>query len=100
MADAVETERVDARERPGRPRRGRLCGLLLAPLAVCGGCFGYLMGWSDAEVDRQRSIIADLEVKNAELVETVLHLRTEIDELRRSGVTDSERKTKGTAWQD
>ncbi len=58
---------------------GRLlaaCASLLI-LATCAtGCVGYVMGWSDAEVDRLRRIVAELEAKNATLVEEVIELRT------------------------
>ncbi len=52
---------------------------ILAPWA--GGCFGYVMGLSDYEVDRHRRVIAELEVKNAALVEEVLELRRRLAEI-------------------
>ena len=53
---------------------GAAAGLLL--LTVPGtGCVGYVMGWTDAEVERLRRIVAELEAKNASLVEEVIRLR-------------------------
>ena len=47
-----------------------------ASLLILASCVGYVMGWSDAEVDRLRRIVAELEAKNATLVEEVIELRT------------------------
>jgi len=37
---------------------------------------GHVLGLTDAEVDRLRRIVAELEAKNAALVEEVIELRT------------------------
>ena len=54
---------------------------LLAALPS-GGCIGHLMGWRDAEVDRLRKIVAELEAKNAVLLERNLDLRERIAEIQ------------------
>ena len=60
-----------------RPRRGGRAVAACVVLMTCAtGCVGYVMGWSDAEVDRLRRIVAELEAKNAALVEEVIELRT------------------------
>lgn len=63
-------------------------------LAIVGapGCIGYLMGWSDAEVERSRRIIAELEAKNAALVDEVLKLRAELRRAAQAG-QDSQPRT-------
>ena len=70
---------VEAREtrfaRSGRSLPGMWLAMLVFALAS-SGCVGYLMGWSDAEVERLRRIVAELEAKNAELVEENLRLRS------------------------
>ena len=55
--------------------------LIAFVLLQAGGCVGYVMGWSDREVERQRRIIAELEVKNASLIEEVLALRAKLKAL-------------------
>ncbi len=69
-----------------RPRRGgRALAACLVILMTCGGgCVGYVMGWADAEVERLRRIVAELEAKNAALVEEVIELRT------KDGTTDGQ----------
>ena len=62
------------------------CACLFALATSAGGCVGYVMGWSDAEVDRLRRVVAELEAKNAALIEEVIELRTETD-----GATDGHR---------
>jgi hypothetical protein len=49
------------------------------------------MGWSDAETDRLRGIIAELEVKNSALVEECLGLRKRLHEIERKGTSSSSR---------
>lgn len=54
--------------------------LLCAPL---GGCFGYLMGWTDAEVESLRRVVSELEAKNSELLEECMSLRERLEKLDR-----------------
>jgi outer membrane murein-binding lipoprotein Lpp len=60
--------------RPGSTVAAAVVLVLLAGSSA--GCVGYVMGWSDAEVDRLRRIVAELEAKNAALVEEVIELRS------------------------
>lgn len=58
------------------PRRGGRALAACVALMTCGaGCVGYVMGWADAEVERLRRIVAELEAKNAALVEEVIELQ-------------------------
>ncbi len=69
-----------------RPRRGGTALAACVALMTCAaGCVGYVMGWADSEVERLRRIVAELEAKNAALVEDVIELRT------RDGTTDEHR---------
>ena len=52
-------------------------------LSACGGCVGYFLGLSDKEVRRVRQVVAELEAKNAELVEQNLALQKELESLRK-----------------
>jgi hypothetical protein len=64
----------------------RIPWVVLATSAT--GCVGYVMGWSDAEVDRLRRIVAELEAKNATLVEEVIELRSALKRARDSSLED------------
>ncbi len=69
-----------------RPRgSGTALAACLALVICTGGCVGYVMGWADGEVERLRRIVAELEAKNAALVEDVIELRT------KDGTTDEHR---------
>jgi hypothetical protein len=70
--------------RPVRALAGALAAVALAALPA-GGCVGYVMGWSDREVERHRRVIAELEMKNASLVEEVLELRARLRAMESHG---------------
>jgi len=56
--------------------RASALGLLLAFSGLfVAGCFGYLTGTYDAEMQRLHTIIAELEAKNAALAEECIGLR-------------------------
>jgi hypothetical protein len=63
--------------------------ILLSGLAG-GGCVGYLTGSYDAEMQRMRAVAAELEAKNAALVEECLELRERVRELERGPAPGSE----------
>jgi hypothetical protein len=46
---------------------------------------GYVMGWADAEIERQRRVISELEAKNVELAQKVIELRGELEGTRGEG---------------
>jgi len=46
-----------------------------------GGCIGHIMGWASSEVDRTRRVVAELETKNAALVEETLRLKAELESI-------------------
>ena len=59
--------------------------LLMTSWGLLGtGCFGYLTGSYDVEVQRLRTIVAELEAKNAALAEECLGLRGRVRDLERS----------------
>jgi cell division protein FtsB len=60
---------------------------------LCNGCFGYLLGWSDAEVDRMQRIVAELEAKNASLVDENIELRAKVRQMQ-DGPGQSEGKSR------
>lgn len=65
-----------------------MAGLVaLAALAatLSPGCVGYLTGSYDVEMQRLRVIVAELEAKNASLVEECIHLRERARELEALG---------------
>ena len=68
--------------RTGAPLRSVAAALLLASSGLPGaGCVGYLTGSYDAEVQRLRAIVAELEAKNAALAEECIELKGRLREL-------------------
>jgi len=75
-------------------RRFAIIAACAFAVSQCGGCFGYVLGWSDKEVRRIRQVVAELEARNAELLEENLSLRREIEEMKeRLPVDSAERST-------
>jgi hypothetical protein len=71
-----------------KPTHGRVSGfapavgvLFLVSGLLCAGCVGYLTGSYDAEVQRLRAIVAELEAKNAALAVECIELRGRVREL-------------------
>ena len=75
----------------GSHRPKRVAGLVaLAALAALAatlspGCVGYLTGSYDAEMQRMRAIVAELEAKNASLAEECIRLLERVRELEARG---------------
>ncbi len=87
------------RNAPGRNPLGLWAGAVLLLLlgASASGCVGYFLGWPDAEVKRLRRVVAEVEAKNAELVEEVLRLRKRLDELESSSAAPASAAEAATA---
>jgi len=86
---------MSGRDARSAPRGKALPGLgrvAFALVMLSSGCVGYLIGWSDAEVERLRRIVAELEAKNAELVEENLRLRPAAGRPPTPAETGGERK--------
>jgi hypothetical protein len=78
-------------------RMKRTFGLVILFSGLIGaGCVGYLTGSYDIEMQRLRTIIAELEAKNAALAEECIDLRKRLREPRRidqdrAGIVDGTR---------
>ncbi len=67
-------------------RTKRIFGLIILFAGLIGaGCVGYLTGSYDIEMQRLRTIIAELEAKNAALAEECIGMRERLREPERAG---------------
>ena len=75
-----------ARTSPSSIFNPRSSGLALPAVLLLGaaasGCVGHLLGLSDGQADRLRRIVAELEIRNAELVEEKIELQRRLGEAR------------------